>query len=96
MIGFAVPVEGLSITKGAIKGFTRNDIENGVTREFCPDCGTHMFTRAPGFPQGVIIKTGSLDDPAVFGGPDFAAYAADAQPWHHLADERPIYQKWPA
>lgn len=52
----AMPVDGFAIIKGAVKGFTRNDIGHPVTREFCEDFGTHLFTRAPGFKEGVIIK----------------------------------------
>ena len=40
----AVPLEGFALTKGAVKGYARTDIEGAVTREFCPDCGTHLFT----------------------------------------------------
>ena len=59
-----VPEEGFRITKGALKSFKRGDIENAVTREFCPNCGTHMTTRA--MPGMVMIKIGTLDDPSVF------------------------------
>ena len=31
----AMPTEGFELTKGAVKGFTRDDIEGAVTREFC-------------------------------------------------------------
>lgn len=94
VMGMAVPVEGYTLTKGAVKGFTRTDIEGGVTREFCANCGTHIATRAPGFPQGVIIKIGSLDNQADFGGADFAAYACDAQEYHRLPKDVPVRQRW--
>jgi hypothetical protein len=90
----AVPVEGFAITKGKTKAFTRSDIDGAVTREFCPDCGTHILTRAPAFPAGVIIKVGSLDDPSHFGGPDTANFACDAQSYHRLPTDIPVFQKW--
>jgi len=40
-----MPADGFTYTKGEAKGFTRDDIERPVTREFCPDCGTHLVTR---------------------------------------------------
>lgn len=89
-----VPTEGFAITKGETKGFSRSDIPNAVTREFCPNCGTHILTRAPGFPQGVILKVGSLDDPKSFGGPDSAHFACDAQPYHRLPTDVPVFNKW--
>jgi hypothetical protein len=94
LVVMAMPVDGFALTKGAVKGFTRTDIEHGVTREFCPNCGTHLFTRAPGFKAGIIIKVGSLDDPSVFGKAESANFVCDAQPFHRLPDDMPRYQKW--
>lgn len=94
LLVMAMPVEGFELTKGAVKGFARDDIENAVTREFCGNCGTHLFTRAPGFEAGVIIKVGSLDDPSVFGKAESANYVCDAQPYHRLPDDMPVNQKW--
>jgi hypothetical protein len=90
----AMPTAGFELTKGAVKDFTRSDIERAVTRQFCPDCGTHLFTRAPGFEVAVIIKVGSMDDPSLFGKADSANFVCDAQPYHRLPDDMPVYQKW--
>lgn len=89
----AMPEAGFELTKGVVKDFTRTDIERAVTRQFCPNCGTHLFTRAPGFPA-VIIKIGSLDDPSVFGKAESANFACDAQPYHRLPSDMPVHQKW--
>ena len=94
LLVMAMPVDGFELTKGAVKGFARDDIEHAVTREFCENCGTHLFTRAPGFAAGVIIKVGSLDDPSVFGKAESANYVCDAQPYHRLPDDMPVNQKW--
>ena len=91
----ALPADGFAITKGAVKGFTRTDIPNAVTREFCPNCGTHLFTRTAGFPGGVIVKVGTLDDPKMFGGPDSAIFTCDAQPYHRLPTDIPVFDKAP-
>lgn len=90
----AVPSESFEL-HGQTKGFTHPDWPNAVTREFCPNCGTHLLTRAPGFPQGVILKVGGFDDPGQFGGADFAAWACDARPFHRLPTDIPVHQKWP-
>jgi hypothetical protein len=82
------------MVKRSVKGFTRQDIEHPVTREFCENCGTHLFTRAPGFKQGVIIKVGSVDDPSLFGKATIANYVSDAQPHHRLPEDIPQHQKW--
>jgi hypothetical protein len=43
-----MPPDGFRYTKGAPKQFTRNDLDNAVTREFCAECGTHILTRRTG------------------------------------------------
>ena len=40
-----MPVKGFRYSKGAPKKFSRTDIDNAVTREFCSDCGTHRDCR---------------------------------------------------
>ena len=88
-----VPEEGFRVTKGALKGFKRSDIENGVTREFCPNCGTHMTTRA--MPGMVMIKIGTLDDPSIFEGPQMAILTCDKQAYHHVPSDIPSFDKLP-
>ena len=90
----AMPKEGFTITKGATKAFARPDLEQAVSREFCPNCGTHLVTRAPGFPTGVIVKIGTLDDPSQFGGPSMACFARDQYPHHRLPSDIPVFDGW--
>ena len=88
-----VPEEGFKFTKGTPKGFQRTDIDNAVTREFCPNCGTHITTLA--MPGMVMIKVGTLDDPSVFGGPQMAIYTCDKQSYHHVPTDIPTFDKLP-
>ncbi len=90
----AVPLAGFELTKGAVKDFKRSDMDGAVTRQFCPNCGTHLFTRAPALAEAIIIKVGSLDDPSQYSGPDTVNFACDAQPYHRLPDDIPVFQKW--
>lgn len=94
LLAMAMPAESFAITKGTVKGYKRADLENGVTREFCADCGTHLTTRAPGFEAGVILKVGTMDDPSLFGGAESANFACDKQEFHRLPDNMPVHQKW--
>jgi hypothetical protein len=84
---------GLSYSKGVPKQFTRKDLERAVTREFCPDCGTHMVTRLPDMPF-VVIKVGTLDDPAQFE-PTMAIYTVNKQAFHHIPDGMPAFERLP-
>ena len=87
-----MPADGFTITSGEPKTFTRSDIDNPVTRLFCPDCGTHLVTRISGFDK-VVLKIGSLDDPAVYGGPERIIFACDRQPFHVVDTSLPILEK---
>ena len=89
-----MPEAGYSVTKGTPKGFKRTDIENAVTREFCPNCGTQIITRA--MPGVVMIKVGTLDDRSVFEGPQMVIYTCDKQPYHNLPSGVPTFEKLPS
>ena len=90
----AMPIDGFSYTKGTPKQFSRKDLERPVTRDFCPECGTHILTRAPGFPA-MIIKVGSLDDPSQFDGPQMAIYTIDKRPYHVIPDGVLTFERLP-
>jgi len=94
LLAIAVPEEGFKLTSGALKSFTRSDLDNAVTREFCPNCGTHVVTRP--MPGMLMIKVGSLDDLSVFeSGPQMAIYTCDAQAYHKVPSEIPTFERTP-
>ena len=62
-----MPADGFRYTEGAPKRFARDDLEAPAVREFCATCGTHLITRSPRSPDVVIVKVGTLDDPAAWG-----------------------------
>jgi hypothetical protein len=89
-----MPPDGFHYTKGAPKPFTRSDIENPVTREFCAECGTHLVTRRLDLPF-VILKAGALDDPSLFGTPQMAIFTVDKQDFHIIPDGVPSFERMP-
>jgi hypothetical protein len=44
-----------------------------------------VLTRRDGLDQ-VILKIGTLDDPAVYRGPKFALFTAEKQDFHHMPE----------
>jgi hypothetical protein len=90
-----MPEPGFKYTKGSAKHFRRGDLANAVTREFCPDCGTHLLTKTPGLPGAVLIKVGTLDDPSVFGGPQMVIWTLDKQGFHHIPEGVPAFERLP-
>ena len=90
-----IPEPGFRYTAGKPKTYRRSDLQNPVSREFCEVCGTHLISRAPAAPGVVILKRGTLDDPAAFGDPQVAIFTCDRQPFHHIADKVTAFERVP-
>jgi len=90
----AMPATGFKYTKGEPKQFTRSDLPRPVTREFCPNCGTHIITRVPAFPA-VVVKVGTLDDPKQFGDPQMAIFTIDQQSFHRIPEGIAKFERMP-
>ena len=84
--GISVPVTaaGFTITKGTPKSFTKaGDSGRLVTRFFCADCGSPLYTLPPLHPDRLFIKAGSLDDPG-FVRPNRQAWTASKVDWAEI------------
>jgi hypothetical protein len=90
-----MPAASFKYTKGASKPFTRKDLDNPVTREFCADCGTHILARSPAVPGAVLLKVGTFDDPSVYGAPQMVIYTVDKQSFHHLPEGVASFERVP-
>lgn len=86
--------DGFRYVSGEPKTFTRDDLPQPVTREFCENCGTHIATRRPGLPM-VILKIGTLDDPSLSGAPQMAIFTVDKQPFHTIPEGLPAFERMP-
>ncbi|MDX1648723.1 MAG: GFA family protein [Myxococcota bacterium] len=91
----AVPESGFRYTKGQPKSFRRSDLESPANREFCGECGTHLATRSPSLPGGVMLKVGSLDDPAAFGMPQMAIFTAEKREYHVIPEGVRAFDRMP-
>ena len=78
-----LPKSGFKLLSGEPKTFARSDLASPRTRWFCPTCGTSLATLSPRFPESIIMKVGTFDDPSVFK-PQVAQYLKDQQPFHHV------------
>jgi hypothetical protein len=78
--GVWVPEAGFSRT-GEVRSYT-NSSESGrkITREFCPICGSGIDNRLEVAPGVVVIKGGTLDNPAA-AAPVCAVQAACSRFW---------------
>ena len=86
--------DAFTYTKGSPSQFTRSDIDDARTRDFCATCGTHMTTRLPGG-ERLVVKVGTMDDPAQYGGPKVAIFMKDAQSFHCIAEDVPQFDTRP-
>lgn len=90
----AIPEKGFTYTTGTPKRYQRKNLNDPVTREFCGHCGTHILTRRSDF-DGVILKVGTLDTPALFDKARVAIFTKDMQPFHHVPEECPKFEGGP-
>ena len=89
-----LPLEGFGFEKGEPATFKRTDIDNAVTRLFCPRCGTAIGTRTPTRPTSMVIKVGTLDDPSIFKA-KVAIFTIDKQAFHHIPQGVPAFERRP-
>lgn len=94
-ITMAMPESGFAYTKGEPKAFRRSDLDKPVTREFCAECGTHLSTRTHNLPGAVLLKVGTLDDPAAFEGPQMAIWTSEAQSFHRIPEGIATFERFP-
>jgi len=92
----AMPEAGFAYSAGKPKAFRRKDLDDAVVREFCPECGTHILTRAPAVPGAVLLKVGTFDDPSVFGAAQVAIFTIDKQSFHRLPEGVPAFERTPS
>ena len=90
-----VPDSGFKYLQGQAQQFSRSDLENPVTREFCATCGTALLSRSPALAGTAIVKLGTLDRPDAFGDPQMAIFTVDRQPFHVIADGMPQFERMP-
>lgn len=60
----------------------------GVTRSFCPDCGSPLTGRYAYFPDRVWIALGLIDQAADLP-PQIHSHEAARLPWLHIEDDLP-------
>jgi hypothetical protein len=89
-----VAPSGFEWTSGSPASFRRPDLDNAVTRAFCATCGTHVLTRRPGLDE-LVVKIGTLDDPAAYGGPAIAIFCAEKALFHVIPEGMPAFDTLP-
>lgn len=90
-----VPATEFTVTRGEPKFYTTTgDSGHTVSRGFCPECGSPLFSRLSGMPDVVGVRVGSLDDPSQHC-PTMDIFTASAQPWDCLNPALPKFPGYP-
>jgi hypothetical protein len=91
-VSVRVAAAGFAIISGQPKGFTKQgDSGRPVTRYFCPDCGSPLYTQPPLHPDAVFLKAGSLDDPSVVH-PERQAWTRSKVSWAEIDPDITSYE----
>lgn len=78
-----VPTAALTVT-GEVKTYVDHGDSGGeVNRQFCPNCGSPLFSRIPAMEGMVFVKAGTLDDTSSFA-PAVQIYLKSKQAWVDL------------
>lgn len=88
-----VPTEELEMLQGEPSEFTQA-VDSGrvLTRFFCSDCGSPLFTRRENAPERTILKVGSLDDPSAVK-IVMNVWTGSAQPWTIWDKDLPAFEQ---
>jgi hypothetical protein len=91
-----VPSDAVKITQGAVKGFSSTG-DNGkkVIRQFCPDCGTPMFSLIESNPAIMVVKAGTMDESNGLK-PAMTFWTRSAPDWAHIDPSIPSFETQPA
>jgi hypothetical protein len=92
-VGVLTKAAALRIVSGRVKGYTTTgNSGQKITREFCPECGSPLFTKAQAYPDLVWVKAGSLDKPELIR-PSHQTWTQYAVPWAYLSKDLPGFPK---
>jgi hypothetical protein len=92
-ISVPVNVASFKLLSGTPKGFAKTaDSGNALTRHFCVDCGSPLFTSSPYHPDRVYVKAGALDDPSVVV-PAYQSWVSSSVAWSSIPRGLPGYAK---
>jgi len=90
-VGLLTEAVDLKLLSGQLRGYTSiADSGRRITREFCPECGSPLFTRAEKLPGQVFIKAGSLDEPGRVK-PGCQTWTKCAVSWAAIDEKLPRY-----
>jgi hypothetical protein len=92
LVHFGVMVQEAKLKlEGTLTAYhSQSDAGRGITREFCPRCGSGIGNRLQLAPGTFVLKGGSLDDPGAVA-PSFEVYARTKSGHLHTPEGLPSF-----
>lgn len=88
MVNCVVAAEALQV-QGQLAQYRKTAASgNAITREFCPECGAHLFAHSSARPQMRVVRIGNLDEPLAVA-PTVNIWTQSAPTWAHLHPDWP-------
>jgi hypothetical protein len=81
--GFKIERENLSVSGTLTSYQVEADSGYLASHEFCPVCGSPVFSSTERFPSSCSVYAASLDDPSAFE-PERVIFHTSAQPWDYV------------
>jgi hypothetical protein len=92
-IGIRFARANFSLARGEVRRYKKQaDSGRTITRAFCPDCGSPLFTESALHPDLVVVKSGTLDDPTIVK-PSFAIFGQKKVDWAEAPKGIRIYSQ---
>ena len=90
-----MPPGSVNVTQGATSKYEHAADSGSINcKEFCPQCGTHLFSSGAAYPDFKAVKVATLDNSERF--PPIAhVWAQSSVSWAGINDGLPVYQKQP-
>jgi len=75
------------------KSYTKiADSGNSITRDFCPNCGSPIFSKSPHYPEHIWVRAGTLDDSS-FVKPTHQSWTDSKVEWADIPKEIKSFRK---
>lgn len=93
-LNLVFPREAVAVTGTTTDYASLADSGSHMHRHFCPTCGVQVYSLVDERPQLIILRTGTLDDPAL-AAPRGTIWTKSAPPWALIDPALPRFEGQP-
>ena len=93
-VNVCFPSDAVTLRGETVDCVSTADSGNRMHRQFCPRCGTSLFSSAESRPHLLFVRSGSLDDPEV-ARPQMRIWTQRAPSWAAIDERLPRHAGQP-